>query len=218
MRRDGWCQQRQTNMAGIGDAQRVDKMRSEYIPRLRYPALPVQPFAAAVVCAFLLVATAPAQGQQPAPASTAAEVAALMKAGKYDEALARADARLKDNPRDAQVRFMRGVILTEQGKTVEASTTFERLIQEFPELPEPYNNLAVLHAAQGRYESAYRLLQQALAAQPNYLTAYENLGDLHLSMAEQAYDKALALDGNNRVVKAKLEIARELNARIRAVR
>jgi len=178
----------------------------------------VQPFAAAVVCAFLLVASARAGAQQPAPASTAAEVAKLMKAGKHDEALARADARLKDNPRDAQVRFMRGVILTEQGKTVEASTTFERLIQEFPELPEPYNNLAVLHAAQGRYESAYRLLQQALAAQPNYLTAYENLGDLHLSMAEQAYDKALALDGNNRVVKAKLEIARELNARIRAVR
>jgi Flp pilus assembly protein TadD len=113
---------------------------------------------------------------------------------------------------------MRGVILTELGKTIEASAVFETLIQEFPEMPEPYNNLAVLHAAQGRYESAYRLLQQALVAQPNYVTAYENLGDLHLSMAEQAYGKAVELDANSRTAKAKLEVARELNARIRAVR
>jgi tetratricopeptide (TPR) repeat protein len=197
------------------DAQRVDKMRPEYIAGR--PPSSVQPFAVAVACVFLLAAL-PADAQQSAPPSVATEVGALMKAGKYDEALARADARLKDNPRDAQVRFMRGVILTEQGKTVEASAVFEQLIQEFPELPEPYNNLAVLQAAQGRYESAYRLLQQSLAAQPNYLTAYENLGDLYLSMAEQAYGKVLEFDSDNRVVKAKLEIARELTSRIRAVR
>ena len=141
-----------------------------------------------------------------------------MKAGRNDEALKRADDRLKDNPRDAQVRFMRGVILAEQGRTVEAATVFEGLTQEFPELPEPYNNLAVIRAAQGRYEAAYRLLQQALVAQPSYATAYENLGDLYLSMAEQAYGKALELDANNRVARAKLETARELNARVRSVR
>ncbi len=177
----------------------------------------MKPIAAAVACVVLLAA-GPASAQQAASPSPAAEIAALMKARKHDEALARANARLKDNPRDAQVRFMRGVILTEQDKTVEASATFEALIQEFPELPEPYNNLAVLHAAQGRYESAYRLLLQALTAQPNYVTAYENLGDLHLSMAEQAYGKALALDGNNRLAKEKLALARELNTRIRALR
>ena len=174
------------------------------------PSLPL------IACALLAAATAVAQ--TPAPPSAAAEVSALMKAGRGDEALARAEARLKDNPRDAQVRFMRGVILAEQGRTVEAAIVFERLTQEFPELPEPYNNLAVIHAAQGRYESAYRLLQQALVAQPDYAPAYENLGDLYLSMAEQAYGKALGLDANNRVAKAKLETARELNARIRAVR
>jgi tetratricopeptide (TPR) repeat protein len=172
----------------------------------------------ALVFACTLAAAWPAAAQTTAPASAAAEVRALMNAGKNDEALARAEARLKDNPRDAQVRFMRGVILTEQGKTVEASAVFEGLIQEFPELPEPYNNLAVLHAAQGRHDSAWRLLQQALAAQPNYVTAYENLGDLHLSMAEAAYGKALALDAQNRAAKAKLAVARELNERIRALR
>jgi len=167
----------------------------------------------------VLAAAWPAAAQKaPPPPSAATEIGELMKAGRHDDALKRAEARLKDNPRDAQVRFMRGVILAEQGRTVEAATVFEALIQEFPELPEPYNNLAVIHAAQGRYESAWRLLQQALIAQPNYATAYENLGDLYLSMAEQAYGKALGLDAGNRVAKAKLETARELNARIREVR
>lgn len=166
----------------------------------------------------LLSAAVPTRAQTPAPPAAATEIGALMKAGRNAEALARAEARLKDNPRDAQVRFLRGVILTEQGKSVEASAVFEALTQEFPELPEPYNNLAVLHAAQGRYESAHALLQQALTAQPNYVTAYENLGDLYLSMAEQAYGKALGLDAGHRTAQAKLAIARELNTRIRAVR
>jgi len=177
----------------------------------------MKPFVAAVACAALC-AVLPAAAQQTGTPGAAAEIGALMKAGKHDEALARADARLKDNPRDAQVRFMRAVILTEQGKPIEAAAGFESLIQEFPELPEPYNNLAVLHAAQGRYDSALRLLQQALVAQPNYVTAYENLGDLHLSLAEQAYGKALGLDAEQRRAKEKLALARELNARIRAIR
>ncbi len=172
----------------------------------------------AIFACAALAAALPAGAQAPGAPSPATEVGTLMKAGRLDEALARADARLKDNPRDAQVRFMRGVILTEQGKTVEATAVFERLVQEFPELPEPYNNLAVLHAAQGRYETAFRLLQQALAAQPNYVTAYENLGDLHLSMAEAAYGRALELDAKQRLARSKLELARELNARIRALR
>jgi len=173
-----------------------------------------------IAFAFALIvfaASADAQQQAPPP-SAAAEVGELMKAGRNSEALARADARLKDNPRDAQVRFMRGVILTELGKTVEAGLVFESLIQEFPELPEPYNNLAVLQAAQGRYDSAYRLLQQALQAQPNYVTAYENLGDLYLSMAEQAYAKAAGMDPGNATAPAKLALARDLAKRIREVR
>jgi len=180
------------------------------------PEVSLHPIASAFAL-IVFAASADAQQQAPPP-SAAAEVGELMKAGRNSEALARADARLKDNPRDAQVRFMRGVILTELGKTVEAGLVFESLIQEFPELPEPYNNLAVLQAAQGRYDSAYRLLQQALQAQPNYVTAYENLGDLYLSMAEQAYAKAAGMDPGNATAPAKLALARDLAKRIREVR
>jgi len=151
-------------------------------------------------------------------ANTLADVTKLMKQGQQAQALDQVDKYLAAKPKDAQGRFLKGLLLTEMNKTGDAIAIFQKLTEDFPELPEPYNNLAVIHAAQGRYESAHRLLQQALLAQPNYVTAYENLGDLYLSMAEQAYGKALGLDSGNRVAKAKLETSRELNARIRAVR
>jgi Flp pilus assembly protein TadD len=173
--------------------------------------------AAVVITAFAIALPASAQ-KPPLPPSPASEIGALMKAGQNDEALRRAEARLKENPRDAQVRFMRGVILTDLGRQVEAATAFEALIAEFPELPEPYNNLAVIRAAQGSYDSAWRLLQQALAAQPNYITALENLGDLHLSMAEAAYGKALGFDKNSSRVQSKLEATRDLIKRVRETR
>ena len=177
----------------------------------------MKPLIIAAIAATLAAAPAAAQRLPPSP-SAASEISALTKAGQNEEALRRADARLKDNPRDAQVRFMRGVILADLGRTVEASLVFEGLIQEFPELPEPYNNLAAIRAAQGKYETALDLLRQWLAAAPNYVTAYENLGDLYLSMAEQAYGKVAGLDANNRVARAKLELTRELATRIRDVR
>jgi Flp pilus assembly protein TadD len=180
--------------------------------------VPFKPSVAIVLLAALLAAAPVTAQKPPAPPSAAGEVAELMRAGRLDEALARAEARLKDNPRDAQVRFMRGVILAEQGKAVEATLVFERLIQEFPELPEPYNNLAAIHAAQGRYESAQRLLLQALQAAPNYVTAYENLGDLYLSMAQAAYGRALELDPDNRTAGPKLQATRELAQRLRQAR
>jgi len=110
--------------------------------------------------------------------------------GRLDEALSRADAALKANPRDVQTRFLRGVILSDQKKPAEAQAVFEALAQDFPELPEPLNNLAVLYAADGRYELARTTLQRAIAAQPNYVTAYENLGDLYAAMAADNYQRA----------------------------
>ena len=70
------------------------------------------------------------------------------------DALARADAQLAKNPKDAQLRFVRGVILTELKRPAEARAVFQRLTEEFPELPEPYNNLAVLYAGEGKQGAA----------------------------------------------------------------
>lgn len=157
----------------------------------------------------------------PAPAEDRAEptplqhVQRLMSAGELKSALAHADAHLAKNPRDAQMRFVRGVILTEMKQTAAARDVFERLTEDFPELPEPYNNLAVLYAAEGQLDRARTLLEGALAARPDYATAHENLGDIYLQMSADAYQRASKLQPANRTVAGKLTLTRELLAKMR---
>lgn len=139
-----------------------------------------------------------------------ADVTKLMRAGQYAEALNKADAFLNKNPRDAQMRFLKGVILTEQNKSSEAIVVFTKLTEDYPGLPEPYNNLAVLYAASGQYEKARMALDSAIRTNPSYATAYENLGDVHAKLASQAYDKALQLDSGNSAAKSKLTLVRSL--------
>src|SRR3970282_478555 len=78
----------------------------------------------------------------------------LLKQGQHAQALERSNQYLATRPRDAQGRFLKGLILVEQNKVADAIDVFTRLSQDYPELPEPYNNLAVLYAAQGQYEKA----------------------------------------------------------------
>src|SRR5262249_1558394 len=146
------------------------------------------------------------------------EIKRLMKEKDLPGALTRAEAFLVKNPRDLQVRFLRAIIFTDQNRTDDAVAAFESLTQDFPELPEPYNNLAVLSANQGQLDLARTLLQQALIAQPNYVTAYENLGDVYVSLAAEAYQRALKLEPNNTAAQSKLTLAREISAKLRAVR
>ncbi|QDZ27247.1 tetratricopeptide repeat protein [Noviherbaspirillum sp. UKPF54] len=146
----------------------------------------------------------------PAFADDLADVTRLVKNGQYADALNRADAFLSKNPRDAQMRFLKGVILTEQNRSGEAITVFTKLTEDYPALPEPYNNLAVLYAAAGQYEKARAALDAAIRTNPSYATAYENLGDVHAKLASQAYDKALQLDSANSAAKSKLTLVRSL--------
>ncbi len=159
-----------------------------------------------VVVSGLLAALAAA----PVLADDLADVGKLMRSGQYADALSRADAFLARNPRDAQMRFLKGVILTEQNKSTDAIAIFTRLTEDYPGLPEPYNNLAVLYAAAGQYEKARTALDAAIRTNPTYATAYENLGDVHAKLASQAYDKALQLDSGNSTAKSKLTLVRSL--------
>lgn len=111
---------------------------------------------------------------------------------------------------DANKLFKQGLSLTEQGKTAEAIKVFTSLTEDYPELPEPYNNLAVLYAGQGQYEKAKVALEMAIRTHPSYATAHENLGDIYAKMASQAYDRALQLDKSNTSTATKLEMIKEL--------
>jgi tetratricopeptide (TPR) repeat protein len=139
-----------------------------------------------------------------------AEVNRLVRAGQLSEAMAKADQFLVNRPRDPQMRFLKGVIQTESGKPNEAIATFNALSGDFPELPEPYNNLAVLYASQSQFDKARAALEMAIRTNPSYATAHENLGDVYAKLASQAYTKALQLDTSNTAVEPKLSLIRNL--------
>ena len=140
------------------------------------------------------------------------DVSQLLRAGQHAEALARADRYLAGKPKDPQMAFLRGVVLTEAGRTNEAIAAFQKLNEDYPELPEPYNNLAVLYAGQSQFDKARAALEMAIRTNPSYATAHENLGDVYAKLASQAYSRAQQLDPSNTAVAPKLALIRELFA------
>ena len=141
-----------------------------------------------------------------------AEARKLVEAKRYDDALAKLDALSQSRPREARARFMKAIVQTDLGKSQDAVATLRDLVADFPELPEPRNNLAVLYAAQGNYPLARDELELAIAAAPDYAIAHENLGDVYARLAIASYERAAALDRSNRTLPQKLKLAREMLA------
>ncbi|HEX5538338.1 MAG TPA: tetratricopeptide repeat protein [Methylophilaceae bacterium] len=127
-----------------------------------------------------------------------------------DAALKRIDAYLDAKPQDVQALFTKGLILAQQKRNDDAIRIFTEITQKYPALPEPYNNLAVIYANQGHYDKARNALEAALKTNPSYATAHENLGEIYVQMASEAYDKALQLDANNSHAQTKLELISDL--------
>ena len=145
-----------------------------------------------------------------APADDLREAQKLYGQGKLQPALDKVEVFLKSQPRDPQGRFLKGLVLTEQKRIPDAIQVFTGLTEDFPELPEPYNNLAVLYASQGNYDKAKSALELAIHTHPSYATAYENLGDIYAQLASRAYDRALQLDKTNATAQLKLAMVKDL--------
>lgn len=187
----------------------------------RPAAPPRSPFGLSAALA-LGIAWAGPLAAQPAAAAAAVsataspetlEIQRLVKDGQHAQALKLIDDALAKNPRDAQMRFRRGVALSMLDRKSEALAVFQKLVEDHPELPGPYNNLAVLYGAQGDYEKARQTLEKAIHTNPAYATAYQNLGDVYAQLASQAYSKALQVDGKTEAsVQPKLALLRELIA------
>lgn len=146
----------------------------------------------------------------PVLADNLPEVQKLIKQAQFPQALSKVDAYLAGKPKDAQGRFLKGLILTEMNRPAEAIAVFTKLTEDYPELPEPYNNLAVLYAQQKQYEKARLALEMAIRTHPAYAIAYENMGDVYAKLASQAYDKALQIDSSNAAAQNKLALIRDL--------
>ena len=174
-----------------------------------FDAVPYNGLRLTALAAKCLTAAAFSLTMFSALADDVGDVQKLLAAGKNIEALQRADQFLASKPRDPMMRFLRGISLSQAGRTPEAITAFTKLTEDFPELPEPFNNLAVLYAQQGQYDKARNALEMAIRTNPSYATAYENLGDVYAKLASQAYPKALQIDTRSAVA-PKLAMIRDL--------
>jgi tetratricopeptide (TPR) repeat protein len=146
----------------------------------------------------------------PALADDLGDVQRLYYSGQTESAMQRADAVLAATPADPQMRFMKGVMLADAKRDAEAIALFQKLTEDYPDLAEPYNNLAALYAAGGDYAKARATLDQALRANPSYATAHENLGDVYAALAAQSYARAQKFDPANVTVAPKLTLVRGL--------
>ena len=151
----------------------------------------------ALVSAFLASAAA-------AQESWLDAVRDLDSRGRTREALSRLDREPARTAGDAEARLLRGVLLAKLGRTAEARQVYQRLIVEHPDRPEAYNNLAVMHAAAGDYDTAIEILKQGLATHSSYRTTYDNLTKVYGKLASEAYSKAL---GEERIDAEPLRLA-----------
>ncbi|MPS49419.1 tetratricopeptide repeat protein [Methylobacillus sp.] len=138
------------------------------------------------------------------------EINQLAEQGKTAQALQRLNSHLGKQPTDVKALFLKGVLLAESDKQDEAIQVFSELTEKYPQLPAPYNNLAVLYAYQGNYEKAKGALEAAIRTHPSYATAHENLGDIYARMASESYSRALQLDTSNSRAKSKLALIKDL--------
>jgi len=161
-----------------------------------------------LLCLAWLAAAAPAFAASPA----VDEAQALIGKGQFEQALSRLDSHLRSAPQDAEARFTRGLVLVRLNRNDDAAKAFAELTRDYPQLPEPYNNLAVIYAQQGDYDKARDALEAALATHPSYPVAHENLGDIYAALAAAAYNRALSLDPTNAAVKAKLGLITQLDS------
>ena len=167
------------------------------MPRLNLPTICIALFVGLMAC----------------PATRADELSDVQRlhyAGQTTAAMQRADQFLATRPKDPQMRFLKGVMLSDSKLDTQAIAQFQRLTEDYPDLAEPYNNLAALYAAAGDYAKARATLEQALRTNPGYATAHENLGDVHAALASQSYARALQLEPKNVTVPPKLALVREL--------
>jgi tetratricopeptide (TPR) repeat protein len=124
---------------------------------------------------------------------------------QYAQALAELDKDVAAQPRNAQARFQRGVALAGLGRNDDAVVAFGQMTQDFPELPEPYINLAALYAERGELLRARDNLIMASRVAPENALAHAGLGDVYVRLAAQSYQNALKLNPKNAAARARLD-------------
>lgn len=147
------------------------------------------------------------------PGDFSPRVEQLLTNGHPAQALELADIGIKRNPRNAQLQFLRTVSLESLGRTEDAAKGLKSLIAAYPEIPEPYNNLAVIEAGFGNLEEAQGLLKKALVINPKFSLAQKNLGDVYLALALECYEAAAPALESNAELQSRLRTLKRISGR-----
>jgi len=121
---------------------------------------------------------------------------ALIGQGRDNDAISTLVQLLKNTPDDFQSWFLLGVTQARLRRFHDAVISFGKVAALQPTLAEPHNNLAVIYNELGDFRAAVKELEASLKLRPNYATAHENIGDLYVKLAADAYRKALKEDAN----------------------
>lgn len=132
--------------------------------------------------------------------------------GQFQQALSLLNQHLEQFPEDASGLFNKGLALTMLQRRTEAISVYQNLSSQYPDLPEPANNLAVLYAREHRYLEARDTLEKILEQHSSYTTAHENLGDIYAALARASYTKAASLNDHNKSVQLKLDAMETVTA------
>lgn len=165
---------------------------------------------AAVLGLALGAAAATAVAATSSPAAAVAEIQRRLGSGQAQAALELAERTAAAEPRLAAPRFLQGVALMDLQRDDEALALFTAFSQDWPELPDPLNNIALLHARAGRLDAALGALQAALRADPAHRAARLNLAEVHLALAVRAWDEAAAAAPLDAVRQRRLQAVRAL--------
>ena len=131
------------------------------------------------------------------PAEISQRIEGLIRTGRLKEALDAIEKRQaveanRHTPgTDVQLMFLHARLLTELKRLPEAETIYQRMTMRFPELPEPWNNLADLYVKRDELEQARRALEMSIMINPNSARTQANLGDVQLVLALRAYERAV---------------------------
>jgi Flp pilus assembly protein TadD len=173
------------------------------------------PLAARLALCIAVLLAAPAgvgAATEPTASATAITAQDLLRRGAPAQALALVRQSLQRNPADAPLRFLEGVALMDLGRDAEALALFTEFSQRWPELPDPLNNIALLHARAGRMDEALAALLAALRADPAHRAARLNLAEMHLLLAARAFEQAAAIAPLEPPLAARLQAVRSLLA------
>ncbi len=131
------------------------------------------------------------------PSQITDRISAMLDQGRAAEALAAIEKRKEQyaadyDPlgNDVQLMFLHARALAALERHEEAIAVYRDMTQKYPELPEPWNNLAAEYVKTGRLEMARQALTMALQANPEYTDAMRNMGRVQLLLAEEAFKAA----------------------------